>query len=173
MVELRREAIAQGVNSVKVWACNQGCYDANFLQQGGADVEGTQSILTTLPFYSEYKSNPYLKSLAQQLGGIDKVNSSAVSSLTAALLFQDAATKAVANGATLTRQSLFNTLKTEHAFTAQGIIGPSDVGNHTQPRCIVMVQVKNGKWVRTYPSKPGTFDCNAKNETTLQRDPTS
>lgn len=41
MVLLRREAKIQGVNSVKIWACNQGCYDSEFLKLGGADVEGT------------------------------------------------------------------------------------------------------------------------------------
>jgi hypothetical protein len=35
-----------------------------------------------------------------------------------------------------------------------------------------MMRVKNKKWVRVYPSKPGTFDCNPKNETNLQLDQT-
>jgi hypothetical protein len=91
------------------------------------------------------------------------MDSNAVASWLAALLFQDAAKKAVANGGTLSRQSLFDALKQEHAFNADGIMGPTDVANHMPPGCIVMTQVKNGKWVRTNPSKPGTFDCNKKN----------
>jgi len=170
MVQFRHEATLQGLNTVKVWACNQGCYDNNFLKQGGTDVEGTQSILTTLPFYSEYKSNATLNSLVKAVGGATNVNSSAVASWLATLLFQDAVAKATANGGTLTRQSLFDALKNEHQFDANGIIGATDVGNREQPGCIVMVQVKNGKWVRTYPSKPGTFDCNKKNLVDIKMD---
>ena len=168
MVELRREAVLQGVNSVKVWACNQGCYDSQFIQQGGADVEGTYSVLTTLPFYSEYNSNASLKSLVHQLGSINKVNGNGLEAYLAALLFQDATQKALANGGTLTRQSLLAAMKTENDFTAQGILGPTDVAAHKGPPCIVMTQVKNGKWVRVYPTKVGTFDCNPKNAVQLK-----
>ena len=72
MVELRQAAKLQGLDSVKVWACNQGCYDNSLIEQGGADVEGTYSVLTTLPFFTEYKSNSSLRSLVQQVGGVDK-----------------------------------------------------------------------------------------------------
>lgn len=170
MVLLRREAKIQGLNSVKVWACNQGCYDAEFLKQGGADVEGTYSVLTSLPFYTEYKSNPTLKAVVKELGGIDKMTANSVASLVAALLFQEAAEKAVANGGTLTRQSLLDAVKTMDDFDAKGIIGPTNVGDHQPPVCIVMTQVKNGKWVRANPSKAGTFDCNKKNLAQIQLD---
>ena len=170
MVELRREAIAQGVNSVKVWACNQGCYDAQFLAQGGSAVDATYTILTTLPFYSEYNSNASLKTLVHQIGGVDKLNGNGVEAWLAALLFQDATQRALANGGTLTRASLLAALKTEHSFTGQGILGPTDIGNKQQPHCIVMAQVKNGKWVRAYPSKVGSFDCNPKNLVQLKLD---
>jgi ABC-type branched-subunit amino acid transport system substrate-binding protein len=163
MVLLRREAKLQGVNSVKVWACNQGCYDAEFLKQGGADVEGTSSWLPTLPFYSEYKQNAALKGLVRELGGADQLNANAINSYVGALLFQEAAEKAVAGGGTLTRQSLLDSLKSIHKFDAQGIIGPMDIGNREPNPCYVLVTVKNGKFVRTNPTKPGTFDCNTKN----------
>ena len=163
MVELRQAAKLQGLDSVKVWACNQGCYDNSLIEQGGADVEGTYSVLTTLPFFTEYKSNSSLRSLVQQVGGVDKTFSNAVSSCVAALLFQDAAGKAVANGGTLTRQSLLGALKNEHAFDAQGTTGPTDAGNRVPPTCIVMAQVKNGKWTRAYPARTGAFDCNKRN----------
>ena len=44
MVHLRKEAKLQGVDSVKIWACNQGCYDKLFVEQGGADVDGTYVV---------------------------------------------------------------------------------------------------------------------------------
>ncbi len=86
------------------------------------------------------------------------------------VVFQVAVGKASANGGTLTRQSLFDALKGEHAFNAQGIMGPVDVGNHQPGACIVMTQVKNGKWIRTYPTKVGTFDCNKKNLVQIKMD---
>ena len=88
MLDLRKEATLQGVTSVKVWGCTQACYSQDFVDQGGADVEGTQSVITTLPFYTEYKLNPTLKKLVNAAGGIDKVDSNTVASWLAALLFQ-------------------------------------------------------------------------------------
>jgi ABC-type branched-subunit amino acid transport system substrate-binding protein len=163
MVDLRKEATLQGVTSVKVWGCTQACYSQDVVTQGGADVEGTWSIITTLPFYTEYQRNPMLKKLVGAVGGIDKVDSNAVSSWLAALLFQDAATKALSGGGTLSRKSLFDALKQETKFTADGIMGPTDIAHHISPNCIVMTQIKNGKLVRVYPKKPGSFDCNKKN----------
>jgi Periplasmic binding protein len=170
MLDLRKEATIQGVTSVKVWGCTQACYSQDFVNQGGADVEGTQSVITTLPFYTEYKLNPTLKKLVAAAGGIDTVDSNSMASWLAALLFQDAVGKATANGGALSRQSLFDGLKQEHTFNADGIMGPTDVANHGYPVCIVMTQVKNGKLVRTYPKKPGTFDCNKKNLVQIKMD---
>jgi ABC-type branched-subunit amino acid transport system substrate-binding protein len=169
MLDLRKEATIQGVTSVKVWGCTQACYSQDFVTQGGTDVEGTQSVITTLPFYTEYQRNATLKQLVKAVGGIDKVDSNAVASWLAALLFQDAAKKAVASG-TLSRQSIFDALKQESKFDASGIMGPTDVAAHQPPHCIVMTQVKNGKLVRIYPKKPGSFDCNPKNLTDIQLD---
>jgi hypothetical protein len=170
MLGLRKEANLQGVTSVKVWGCTQACYSADFVKNGGSDVEGTQSVITTLPFYTEYQRNPTLKKLVAAVGGIDKVDSNAMASWLSALLFQDAVAKATANGGTLSRQSVFDALKTENKFDAQGIMGPTDVANHMPPGCIVITQVKNGKLVRVYPSKPGTFDCNKKNVQPIKLD---
>jgi len=111
-----------------------------------------------------------LKKFVAAVGGIDKVDSNAVASWLSALLFEDAVTKATANGGTLNRQSLFDALAQEHAFDADGIMGPADVANRMPPGCIVMTQVKNGKLVRTYPAKAGTFDCNKKNLVEIKLD---
>jgi hypothetical protein len=37
--------------------------------------------------------------------------------------------------------------------------------------CFVEMQIQNGKYVRVYPTKPGTFDCNPSNLTTITSDP--
>jgi ABC-type branched-subunit amino acid transport system substrate-binding protein len=168
MVLLRREAQLQGVNTVKVWECNSGCYDPAFYQQGGAAVNGTYAMLLDLPYLSDYKANPALSKLVTEIGGVQNLNNNALNSFVMALLFQDAVQKAVANGGTLNRQTLFTALKNEHAFDAQGIIGPTDIGNRTGPACEVIVQLQNGVWNRVEPTAPGTFDCNSGNNVTIK-----
>ncbi len=167
-VALRKEAQLQGVNTVKVWACNSGCYDNNFIKQGGATVNGMYSGLNYLPFYSDYTANPTLDALVNAVGGVDNVNGNAIDSYVDALLFQDAVTKAVANGGTLTRETFFAAMNKETSFNADGIIGPTDVATHAATPCVVIAQVQNGQWKRVYPAKPGTFDCGSANIATLK-----
>ena len=168
MVLVRREAQLQGVNTVKVWECNSGCYDPNFYKQGGAAVNGTYASLVPLPYLTDYKVNPALGKLVTNLGGLDNVDNNAVNSYITAFLFQDAVQKAVANGGTLNRQTLFAALKDEHSFNADGMIGTTDVGNRTPSSCSVLVQLQNGVWQRVDPVKPGTFDCSPSNVATIK-----
>jgi ABC-type branched-subunit amino acid transport system substrate-binding protein len=168
MVLVRREAQLQGVNSVKVWLCNSGCYDPNFYKQGGATVNGTYASLVPLPYQSDYKVNPALGKLVAQLGGLDNLDNNGLNSFVMALLFEDAVNKAIADGGTLNRTTLFAALKDEHSFDAKGIIGPTDVGNHVASSCSVLVQLQNGVWQRVDPVTPGTFNCSSNNLTTLK-----
>jgi ABC-type branched-subunit amino acid transport system substrate-binding protein len=168
MVLLRREAQLQGIDSVKVWECNSGCYGPVFYQQGGSAVNGTYVSLFELPYLSDYQANPALAKLVTQLGGVNNLDNNALNSYIMALLFQDAVQKAVAHGGTLTRASLFTALNDEHSFNADGIIGTTDIGKHTPSDCDVIAQLQNGVWQRVYPAKPGTFDCNSANLATIQ-----
>jgi ABC-type branched-subunit amino acid transport system substrate-binding protein len=165
---LRKEALLQGLNSVKVWACNSGCYDQSFLQQGGSVVNGEYALLNYLPFYTDYSANPALKALISAVGGIANINGNALESYIDALLFQDAVNKAVANGGTLDRQTLFAALNKETSFDADGIIGPTNIAARAASPCIVIAQVQNGQWQRVYPSKPDTFDCSSANLVTIK-----
>jgi ABC-type branched-subunit amino acid transport system substrate-binding protein len=164
MVLLRREAQLQGDNSVKVWLCTAGCYANYFLQTGGSAVDGTYQTMTTIPFFSEYKTVPELAALVSKLGGIDNLDSNALASYVEALLFQDAVQKATANGGQLTRASLFKVLRAqETAFSAGGITGATNVSGHQLSPCFMIAQVKNGQWQRAYPAAAGAFDCKATN----------
>jgi ABC-type branched-subunit amino acid transport system substrate-binding protein len=165
---LEREAKLQGVSSVKVWACNSGCYDSSFFQQGGSVVNGTYAQLTDLPFYTEYQDNPALAALVKQIGGTANLNNNAVLSYVMALLFQDAVQKATTNGGTLNRASLFTALKGETSFTAEGVIGATNVGGHQLSSCDVITQLVKGQWQRVFPAKPGTFDCSSGNTKTIK-----
>jgi ABC-type branched-subunit amino acid transport system substrate-binding protein len=168
MVLLRKEAQLQGVNSVKVWECNSGCYDPSFYAQGGAAVNGTYAMLLELPYLSDYKVNPTLGKLITELGGVSNFNNNALDSFIEALLFQDAVEKATANGGTLDRATLFTALNNEHSFTADGIVGPTNIGGRVGPSCEVLVQLQNGVWNRVDPTKPGTFDCAPANNATIK-----
>jgi hypothetical protein len=72
------------------------------------------------------------------------------------------ATAAKACGSTLTRQCIVNHLSQVHNWTAGGLHAPTDPGKNMPPSCGVLVKLQGTKWVRAYPSKPGTFDCNPK-----------
>jgi ABC-type branched-subunit amino acid transport system substrate-binding protein len=169
MVLLRREAQLQGVNSVKVWLCNSGCYDPKFYAQGGATVNGTYASLVDLPYLSDYTTNPALGKLVTELGGVKNLDNNGVNSFVAALLFQDAVEKATANGGTLDRQTLFTALNNdETSFDAEGIIGPVNIGARASSACSVLVQLDNGVWTRVDPTKPGTFDCSPANLSTVK-----
>jgi Periplasmic binding protein len=165
---LEREAKLQGLNSIKVWGCDSGCYDNSFIQQGGSTVNGTYAQLNNLPFYSDYQDNAALAALVKQVGGVTNVNNNAIDAYIMALLFQNAVQKAVANGGTLDRATLFAALNKETSFDADGIIGPTNIGGHLPSACDVIAQVVNGQWQRVYPAKAGTFDCNPANLVTIK-----
>ena len=167
-VLIRREAKLQGVNSVKVWACDTGCYDSSFIAQGGADAEGEYASTNFLPFYTDSQANPQLKALVSSMGGVNNISGPALDSYVMALLFQDAVVKATANGGTLDRQALFAALNKETAFNADGIIGTTNIAAHEISPCDVISQVVNGQWKRVYPTTPGTFDCNPANIANLK-----
>jgi hypothetical protein len=44
------------------------------------------------------------------------------------------------------------------------------VGQHLPSDCYVLMQVKGGKFVRVFPTKKGTLDCNPKNVYTIKMD---
>ncbi len=74
MIKMRKEAIAQGVDSVKIWACGIACYTPNFLEQGGKDVEGTYVYMQNLPF-EDQGSNDSLDAFLGAIGGAGKATS--------------------------------------------------------------------------------------------------
>jgi len=174
MVLLMKEAKLQGVNSVKVWECNSGCYDPSFYQLGGATVNGTYASLNDLPWMTDYTANPTLDKLITGLGGVSKFNNNALEGYVMALLFQDAVSKVVASGQTLDRASLFNVLNhDETAFNADGIMGTTDISAHGVSDCQVLVQLVNGAWQRVDPTTPNTFDCSTANLSTLKMNTSS
>jgi len=162
IIQLRNEAQLQGLTTVKYWMCHIGCYDNKVLAAAPAQYEGIYSEMNILPFYTEGTSNPSLNALITQLGDASKTNTYGVDSWVAAMLFQDAVVKAAGTG-TLNRQTLLDALKNTHATNAHGIVGTTDIGAKLASPCMLVATVKDGKWVRAFPSQVGTFNCDAAN----------
>ncbi len=176
-VQLRKESKVQGVSSVKVWDCALQCYDAKFLSEGGADVEGQYASLFFIPF-EEAKQNKSVDAFLKAIGGKSKADGFAAQAWTAGLFFRDVVNNVVKadgnNG--LTRARFIEEAKKIHNFTAdvggQGMLGPTDVGDHKLNGCFVLTQIKGGKYVRIFPKEKGTLNCDSKNVTTIKLDQT-
>jgi hypothetical protein len=167
MVSLRKEAKLQGVNDVKVWDCGTQCYDKRFLEQGGADVEGQYVDTLYLPFFDakERKANKMLNNFVKYTGETEAGGLGAVYAWSAAIAFRDAVNAVVKDGGVnaLTRKALFDKINAIHDFDADGMFGKIDLAGRKASPCHVVLQAKNGKFVRVAPTKPGTFDCKARN----------
>jgi ABC-type branched-subunit amino acid transport system substrate-binding protein len=171
MVEFRQEAVLQGLTDPKiVWSCTTACYDQKFLQAGGSSVDGTFIPMAFLPF-NETKTNKSLANFVKYVGP-DKVTGLGVYAYSAAMALREVLDGVVAkdgvNG--ITRQALLDGLAQLTKFDAGGMIGTTNVGKHISSSCGVIMQVKNGKFVRVSPAKPGTFDCNPSNHVTVKAD---
>ncbi len=166
-VSLRKEAKLQGVTSVKVWDCGTQCYSPQFLEQGGADVEGQYADTLYLPFLDakERKANKMLANFVKYTGKNAAGGLGAPYAWVAAVAFRDAvnaiAAQSGVNG--LTRKSLIAALSNIHDFDAEGMFGKIDLAGRKASPCHVLSQVQNGKFVRIDPKKPGTFDCKKRN----------
>jgi hypothetical protein len=159
-VFLRKEAQIQGVSTVKVWDCALQCYDRRLLEEGGDAVEGQYVTLFFIPF-EEAKQNKSVNNYLKNVGGKDKADGFGAQAWTAGLFFRDVVNNVVKadgdNG--LTRARFLEEAAKVHDFTADGMLGSTDVGGRKVSPCGVILQVKNGKFVRVSPKKKGTLDC--------------
>jgi hypothetical protein len=165
-VFLRKEAMTQGVSTVKVWDCALQCYDQRLLQEGGAAVEGQYVSLFFVPF-EDAKQNKSVNNYLKNVGGRDQADGFGAQAWTAGLFFRDVVNnvaKADGNNG-LTRARFLEEAAKVHDFTADGMLGPTDVGGRKVSGCGVILQVKGGKFVRVTPSKKGTIDCSGGTKT--------
>ena len=163
-LDLRKEAVLQGISDqVKVWDCGGLCYDKRFVQSGGTDVNHEYIDTGFLPFYDrrEQHANPMLANFVRFVGQ-DKIDSTGEGTWAAAVAFRDAVNATVKNHGLngLTRTNLYAALNGIHKFDADGMIAPHDLADRTITDCHILLQLRNGTFVRVQPSKPGTYDCN-------------
>jgi ABC-type branched-subunit amino acid transport system substrate-binding protein len=162
-VALRKEAKLQGIDSVKVWDCGTQCYDPALIEQGGADVEGQFADTLYLPFFNaaDRKANKMAAAFFKNVGADNAGQLGAPYSWIAAIAFRDAVNAVVeehgVNG--LTRANLLDALGNIDDFDADGFYSGVDLAGREIGPCHVLNQVKNGKFVRIQPTKPGKFDC--------------
>jgi ABC-type branched-subunit amino acid transport system substrate-binding protein len=169
MIKLRKESKAQGLDTVKVWACSLACYTQLFLDQGGADIEDTYLWMQFLPF-EEADTNQALKAYVDAIGGPDKTDSFGAQAWQAALAFQhviDAIVEADGpNG--ITRVAILDGLKNIKDFDAGGWTGPNTLRGVSD--CYVLMQVKGGAFTRVFPEEKGTLSCEPENVITVEID---
>ncbi|MDQ1433080.1 MAG: hypothetical protein QOF40_3682 [Actinomycetota bacterium] len=164
-LELRSEAQLQGLDSAKVlWEC-VSCYGNKIVPQNAAAFEGEVQFLGFLPF-EEASTNTtlaaFLKYVKQVGGTPDQFSAYSWASV---LAFRDAVNATVkTNGVNgVTRPNLITGIKTLTDFDAGGMVGTRSFKTGKTTNCFAVVQFKNGKWLRQYPSKKGTLDCKASN----------
>jgi ABC-type branched-subunit amino acid transport system substrate-binding protein len=126
-------------------------YDNSYTSAGSV-TDGTYSYLPA-PLYlssNEIAKNPELSTYIQWLqhtsGGAPTYFG--LWAWAAAVLFTQTA---IALGGRLTRASLLAAVRTIHAFTANGMVPPQNVGAKQTPTCMSVVQRINGSWVRKTP----------------------
>ena len=132
-------------------------------------MNGTYASLLDLPYLSDYKVNPTLDKLVTDLGGLNNFNNNALGSFVDGPAVPGRREQGGGQRPDAGPRSRCSPRSTdEHSFTADGIVGPTDVGGRVPSTCSVLVQLQNGVWNRVDPTTPGTFDCNAANIATIK-----
>ncbi len=165
---LRSEMQLQGMNlDDVVYQC--GCYGEKYRTNPALD--GVYIWGYTLPL-EEASSNAMLRTYLKYVPR-DKADGFAGYAWAAMLAFAQA-TRAVVdkdgvNG--LTRANfLDHGVTTLTKFDAGGMMGTVNIADHVPTDCSMLLQLKNEKFVRLWPTKKGTFDCTPSNLATIKAD---
>jgi ABC-type branched-subunit amino acid transport system substrate-binding protein len=157
---MRKEAKAQGVDSVKVWDCSVQCYDERLITEAQGATEGQYVWLNILPMEDGAEANPELANFLKYNEAPDGFGLQAYVS---GLIFERAIADAIAaNGNdpnAITRANVLDAVRNIHDFDGNGMVPPLDIGNKVGSVCLVGMQIQGDKFVRVNPPEPGTFDC--------------
>lgn len=169
MIKMRKEAAAQGLDSVTVWGCSLACYTPTFIAEGGADVEGTYVWMQFIPF-EEADTNEEATRYVEAIGA-DKVTSFGAQAWQAAVTFKEVVDGIVAEQGpnAITRAAILDALQNGGERTANGYMSPKDLKGFSS--CFMIMQVQDGEFVRVYPEAKGEFDCDEGNVVTIDIDP--
>ena len=169
LLKWRSEALAQGGFEDVKWSCFYQCYTK--IVRDSAVAEGTYLWMTFLP-YEERDTN---RELDLFLTEIDEEfpDTWAAISWASGRLFEKVLGKVVekygVNG--ITRARILEEGKTLEEFNANGWFSPISFGEKPQlPRCKIIVQVQNKKFVRIFPKDRGAFNCLPQNQQGIRVD---
>jgi substrate-binding family protein len=171
VIALRKEAKIQGVNTVKVWDCSVQCYDKDLVSSANAaDTEGQYVWISFIPF-EEASTNKAETNFLKYIGR-DKADGFSLQAYASGLLLRDIVKKVVDQGGNngVTRKAVLDTAPTITKFDADGMLGTVNVGQHVPSPCYVLMQIRSGKFVRVFPTKKGTIECDPKNIYTIKDD---
>jgi hypothetical protein len=168
--ELLQEAKLQGLDMSKIVFDNVSAYGSTVVTDNADVWQGVYQPLNVLPF-EEAKYNKALAAFVKNVkaaGGV--LDTFAAYGFESVLAFRDAANAAVkAHGVNgLTRANLLAGVKTLTDFDADGMAGTHSYKTGRITGCFAMVRFLNGKWVRQYPTKKGTFDCTPSNSVEIK-----
>ena len=170
-IALRKEAKIQGVNTVKVWDCSLQCYDKDLVSSANAaDMEGQYVWVPFIPF-EEVSTSPAEQNFLKYIGK-DKADGFSLQAYASGLFLRDvinSVTKDAGNDA-VTRSAVLKAAPTITSFNADGMLGDTNVGEHIPSPCFALLQIKGGKFVRVFPTKKGTLNCDPKNLYTIKMD---
>ena len=167
---IRNEADAQGVDRSRSSGSAR-----SVLRQFDHDperpglLEGEYQFLGFLPF-EEASVNKTLQGFLtneKKVGGTP--DQFGAYGFAAVIAFRDAVNSAVkAHGVNgITRTNLITATKGLTNFDADGMLGTRSFKTGQTTSCFMVVKFTNGKWVRQYPTKKGTFDCKPSNAVTI------
>jgi Periplasmic binding protein len=160
-VLMRKEAKAQGVDSVKVWDCSLQCYDERTISEAAGATEDQYVWINFLPLEDGKDANAELAGFLEY--STKSTDGFAIQGWIAGEIFARAINDTMkANGDdpnSITRENVLTALNNMHDFDANGLTPKVDIGGRRGSVCLVGMQVKGGKFVRVSPTEPGKFDC--------------
>jgi hypothetical protein len=104
--------------------------------------------------------------------GKDEVDGFGAQAWAAGVYFRDTVNAVVEAGGNnaVTREAVLQAAEGINDFTADGMMGATDVGDRVPSSCFALLQVQDGDFKRIHPKKKATFDCKKSNRVTLQLD---
>jgi len=138
------QAMQQAAYKPDVFMLDASNYDQALIAQAGQAAEGIKLFINFTPLEeSQTELNLYKRWLANTVPGA-KPGFYGLFAWSAAKLFVE---KSIALGGNLNRANLTKAIAATHAWTANGMTAPMDVGGKTPPGCLRWLQVKGGKFV--------------------------
>lgn len=145
--------------SPKVWDWDSVAYDPGFVELAGDAAEGNYVFVST-KMLEEASGNP---EMALYVDWLNKTAPGAepdffgLYAWSSATLFVD---HMRALGPDPSRAALLEKLKGTSSWDGHGLHGAQQVGAKTSTTCLLYMQIKGGKFVRSYPQGANTLDCN-------------